>query len=97
MAGKQDDPLERIGKLIDDRISAAFNDRDRRAAEEKDPWARLEGMIDRAVSRHFEAFGQGLEEGKAGEEELKLKVKDGGRKDDEGGDFLTNLLGGAKG
>ena len=60
--GAGGDPLERLGAMIDEKINAAFNSRDQAAREEKDPWARIEGMIDRAVGKHFAEFRRGLEE-----------------------------------
>lgn len=46
---RDEDPLSKLQKLIDESIDRAFSTRDKRAKEESDPWARLEGMIDRAV------------------------------------------------
>jgi len=60
----KDDPLERLLKTIDDRIEAAFTSRDQRANEEKDPWAKLAGIIDRAIDKRFAELGEGVEEGK---------------------------------
>lgn len=62
------DPLERLAQMIDEKISSAFDSRDRQAKEASDPWARIEGIIDRSVSKHFEAFARGLEEGGDDEE-----------------------------
>ena len=60
------DPMERISKMISDQVEAAFKSRDTKAAEEKDPWAKLSGMVqravDEAVGRHFEELGKGLDE-----------------------------------
>lgn len=76
MAGK-DDPLERLLKTIDDRIEAAFANRDRKAKEDSDPWARLEGIIERAVDKRFADLDAGLEEGK------RREGKGGGNGDGE--------------
>lgn len=62
------DPMEKIAELIQAKIDEAFSSRDRKASEEKDPWARLEGMIDRAVSKHFDLFRQGIEDAGDGDE-----------------------------
>lgn len=69
MAGKSQDPLEKLATMIDDRIEKAFAGRDQKQKEEKDPWARLEGMVDRAVAKHFQAFGEGLGDGGAAGED----------------------------
>lgn len=63
MAGK-DDPLERLLKTIDERIEAAFSNRDRKSKEESDPWAKLEGIIERAIDKRFADLDAGVEEGK---------------------------------
>jgi hypothetical protein len=87
MAPKKEDPIERIGRMIDEKVSAAFEGREQKDKEAKDPMARLEGMIDRAVGRHFEAFAKSLEEAEAGEADGG-KVKE---KDDDGG--ILKVLG----
>jgi hypothetical protein len=81
MAKTREDPLDKITKLIEDKISEAFESRDRKETESKDPWARLEGVVDRAVTRHFEALNKGLEEGKSREH-----GRNGGDEKDGGGD-----------
>lgn len=84
----KEDPIERIGKMIDERISAAFEGRAQTEKEAKDPMARLEGMIDRAVGKHFAAFAQSLEEAESGgETESKRKPEDEG----DGGGILKIL------
>jgi hypothetical protein len=83
--GAGDDPLQKLQKLIDDSISAAFESRDQAEKEKSDPKAWLSGEIDRTVARHFQAFRDGLE---ASEEEApkpKPKAKP------EGGGFLESL------
>lgn len=54
--GKQKDPLERLGDLIDQKISSAFDSRDRAAREKDDPWARIEGIVDRAIAKRLDAL-----------------------------------------
>lgn len=88
MPPKKEDPIERIGKMIDERISAAFDGRAQQDKEAKDPMARLEGMIDRAVGKHFEAFAKSLEEAEAGAETGGKEKK---ADDDEGG--ILKVLG----
>jgi hypothetical protein len=88
MAPKKEDPIERIGKMIDERISAAFEGRDQSEKEAKDPWARLEGMIDRAVGKRFDLFAQSLE---GGDDEAKAKEKPEDEGDSGGG--LLKVLG----
>lgn len=56
MAASKQDPLEKIAQLIDERVKAAFEDRDQRQREEKDPWARIEGIVDRAVGKRLAAL-----------------------------------------
>lgn len=73
--------MEKLAALIDERIGAAFEARDRKAQEEKDPWARLTGEIDRAVAKHFAALGDGIEEGKRREGRPSGRAQDD---DDEG-------------
>ena len=81
MAGKtKEDPIEKLGRMIDEKIDAAFAGRDQREKEAKDPWARLEGMIDRAVAKRFDLFAQGLDD-EGGED----KDDDKDDKDDKGG------------
>jgi len=58
---QQEDPLEKLGRLIDEKVTAAFETRDRTQREKDDPWARLEGLIDRAVARHFDELARSLE------------------------------------
>jgi hypothetical protein len=60
---KKDDPMEKIQSMIAKSIEEALSGRDRKEAEAKDPWARIEGIIDRAVGKHFEEFAKGLAEG----------------------------------
>jgi hypothetical protein len=86
---KKIDPIERIGQMIDEKISAAFEGRDQKDKEAKDPMARLEGMIDRAVGKHFEAFAKSLEEAEAAGDTGKSKEKPAD--DDEGG--ILKVLG----
>lgn len=85
---QKEDPIEKLGKMIDEKITQAFESRDRASREEKDPWAKIEGIVDRAVSRHFENFAKGLEEG-----ERRERSSGGGGKNDEdqgeGRDFLS--------
>lgn len=75
------DPMEKIADLIQAKIDEAFSSRDRKATEDKDPWARIEGMISRAVDgavgRHFEEFAKGIE-GADGDDKGK-----GGRDDED--------------
>ena len=88
-AGKREDPMEKLARMMDERIAAAFEGQDRKAKEEKDPWARLEGMIDRAVSKHVAALGEGAGEG-------KRRVGKPKGDDDEGEDgepFKLGILG----
>lgn len=85
---KKIDPIERIGQMIDEKISQAFEGREQKEKESKDPMARLEGMIDRAVGKHFEAFAKSLEEAEAGAETGgKTREKD----EDDGG--ILKVLG----
>jgi hypothetical protein len=84
----KEDPLDKLANLIDAKIKEAFEDRDRSQKEASDPWARVEGIIDRAVGKHFEAFSQGLEEGA-----VKEKPAKGEREKKEGGGFLELLTG----
>jgi hypothetical protein len=85
-SGKQD-PMEKIAKLIDDRLEAAFAGRERKETEAKDPWARLEGMIDRKIGEHFEAFTKAVLEGDGGDGKTK------GGKGDEGDEGDGKILG----
>lgn len=80
MAAAKDkkDPLDKLADLIDEKIKAAFDDRDRSQKEASDPWARIEGIIDRAVGKHFEEFGKGLEEGEERERKAPTERKAGG-------------------
>jgi len=84
----KEDPLDKLANLIDEKIKSAFDDRDRSEKEASDPWARVEGIIDRAVGKHFEAFAKGLEEGAAKEKPAK-----GAAEKKEGGGFLELLTG----
>jgi hypothetical protein len=77
MAGK-DDAMDKISKMVEERINAAFEGREQKEREEKDPWAKLEGIVDRAVAKHFEALGAGVEEEKA--KTKKSKSDDGDEK-----------------
>lgn len=88
MAPKKEDPIERIGKMIDERISAAFEGRAQSEKEAKDPMARLEGIVDRAVGKHFEQFAKSLEEAEASTETAGKEKK---ADDDDGG--LLKVLG----
>lgn len=60
--GKREDPMEKLARMMDERIAAAFEGQDRKAKEEKDPWARLEGAVSRAVeeavNRRFDALSE---------------------------------------
>jgi hypothetical protein len=60
----KDDAMDKISKLIEDKINAAFEGKERKEREEKDPWAKMEGLIDRAVAKHFEALNDSGDEGK---------------------------------
>lgn len=73
----KDDPLEKLAKMIDERIQAAFEGRDRKAKEESDPWAKLEGIVRRAVDERFADLDAGIEEGK------RREGKGGGNGDGE--------------
>jgi len=87
--GKREDPMEKLARMMDERIAAAFEGQDRKAKEEKDPWARLEGMIDRAVAKHVAALGEDAEES-------KRRVGKPKADDDEGEDgepFKLGILG----
>jgi hypothetical protein len=86
---KKIDPIERIGQMIDEKISAAFEGREQKEKEAKDPMARLEGMIDRAVGKHFEAFAKNLEEAEAADVAGKSKEKPAD--EDDGG--ILKVLG----
>ena len=87
-AGKVD-PLQKIQEMIDNSIQGAFAQRDTQQKESTDPWARLEGIIDRSVAKHFEAFTKGLEEGMAAE-----APEGKGKPGDEGdGKILGGLFG----
>src|SRR5258708_2967122 len=61
----KEDPIQKIGAMIEEKIAAALAGRDRTEAEAKDPWARIEGLIDRTISKHFEEFSNALHEGSA--------------------------------
>jgi hypothetical protein len=88
--GKQkEDPTEKIQKMIGEAITKALGDRDQTEKEAKDPWARIEGVIDRTIAKHFQAFAQGLEEGMAKEG----KPKGGKADDDEGEGGILGLFG----
>src|SRR5437016_4388652 len=76
--GSKQDPLDKLADLIDEKIKSAFEDRDRTQKEASDPWARIEGIVDRAVSKHFEDFGKGLEEGESKERKPAAERKAGG-------------------
>lgn len=89
-ARSKEDPIEKIGKLIDDRISAAFANRDQSEREKSDPWARLEGAIDRAVDKRLKAFMEELEGDEGEETGGKPRVV---KNDDEGGEGLLGALG----
>jgi hypothetical protein len=71
---------DKLAKLIDSK----FAERDRKAQEEKDPWARLEGMIDRAVTKALDA-----RESKGG----RRQQQDDDRGDDRGQDPIKALFG----
>jgi hypothetical protein len=89
-SGKQD-PMEKIAKLIDERLEAAFAGRERKETEAKDPWARLEGMIDRKIGEHFEAFTKAVLEG---DESGGGRAKAGkGDEGDEGDGKILGILG----
>ena len=64
-----DDPIAKIGEMIDAKINAAFEGRERKETESKDPWARLEGIVDRAIGKRFEDWAKGMEEALANEGE----------------------------
>jgi hypothetical protein len=72
----KEDPIAKIGAMIEEKIAAALAGRDRTEAEAKDPWARIEGLIDRTIAKHFEEFAKGLEEGSAGAAESRGKKGD---------------------
>ncbi len=95
MAPKREDPIEKIGRMIDEKIKDAFAGRERTETEAKDPWARLEGIVDRAVDKHFKAFADALDEEEAGG---SSSSSGGGKRkrgdDDEGdGKILGGLFG----
>lgn len=75
MAGK-DDPVAKLAAMVEKQINDAFERRDRSSAEEKDPWKKIEGLIDRAVGKHFDEFRRGLEDPE--EDEDKDKGEGGG-------------------
>jgi hypothetical protein len=81
----KEDATEKIQAMIGKAIEEALSGRDRKEAEAKDPWARIEGIIDRAVGKHFEEFAKGLAEDDSGG-----KSKDG---DDEGEAPKLGILG----
>lgn len=58
----KDDAMDKISKLIEEKIGAAFEGRARAEKEEKDPWAKLEGIVDRSVAKHLEALGKVTED-----------------------------------
>lgn len=91
--GKKEDPMEKIGRLIDERLENAFSSREQKAKESTDPWARLEGIIDRKISEHFDAFTKAALGGDG-------EPAGGGKGKDEGGeggdDFITQLFGGGR-
>src|SRR4029077_8020827 len=76
---KSDDAMDKISKLIEDRINAAFEGREQKDREEKDPGAKLEGIVNRAIDKRFAELGE-------------EKPKDKPAKKDEGGD--EKILGG---
>jgi len=92
----KEDPAEKIQRMISEGITAAMGERDRTEREAKDPWARIEGMIDRTIAKHFEAFAKGLEEGM---DSTGGKDKDKGGDaggEGEGDDLITQLFGGGR-
>lgn len=93
-AGKsKEDPVEKIQRMISESIEAALAGRERKELEAKDPAARLEGIIDRIVGKHFEEFAKGLEEG-MGESSSSGKGKAAkGDEGDGGGDIIRELFG----
>jgi hypothetical protein len=46
-----EDPVEKLARMIDEKLKAAFDERDTRDRESKDPWARIEGMIERGIGK----------------------------------------------
>lgn len=90
--GKKEDPIEKIGRLIDERISAAFEGRERKEVEAKDPWARLEGIIDRKIGEHFKAFSDGIADGGDEGDGKAGKAGKGNKDADDGGPL--SLFGG---
>lgn len=85
---KKVDPIEKIGQLIDERIKAAFEGRDQSEREAKDPWAKLEGVIKRAVDDRFEMFAKSLES-EAGKDDDE---SGGDKGDKDGGDKILGGL-----
>jgi hypothetical protein len=74
----REDPVEKIQKMIDDAVERAFENKSRSEREEKDPWARLEGIVSRAVDKRLaEQKGGSLKQEKE-EGESKSEKKDGG-------------------
>lgn len=89
----KEDPAEKIQRMISEGITAAMGERDRTEREAKDPWARIEGMIDRTIAKHFESFAKGLEEGMDTGGKDKAKPDEG---EGEGEDLITQLFGGGR-
>ena len=49
----KDDAMDKISKLIEDKINAAFDGREAKDREDKDPWAKLEGIVNRAIDKRL--------------------------------------------
>jgi hypothetical protein len=70
-----EDPVEKLARMIDEKLKSAFDERDTRDRESKDPWARIEGMIERGIGKALT---------KREEASAKPKAEDEGPGEDEG-------------
>lgn len=92
--GTREDPAEKISRMIREGIEAAMGERERKDTEAKDPWARIEGLIDRTIAKHFNEFAKGLEDGESSGGTGKQPKDEG---EGGGGDLITELFGGGRG
>jgi hypothetical protein len=69
MAPKKEDPVERLTGMIE----AILDKREQRKAEEKDPKAKFDRLMER-----LEGFLDGMEEGESKERKPKPEKKEGG-------------------
>ena len=99
MAGRQsssradESALEKLARIVDERVNAAFETRDKRQREDSDPWAKLEGIIDRAVESALDRRLGDLMDEEEDEEPQRGGRRTGKQRDDDAGPL--SLFGGA--